>query len=318
MADVLAGARIPARTVWTLQLAEGLRSRRLDPWLQVYTGARWRTIDPASGNFGLPKDRLIWTVGDRSELNVRGARLQTWQIAATRTQRDVLTVAGQRAAEAGSRVMDFSLTSLPVQTQNLYRLLVVLPVGGLLVVLMRNVVGVQTFGTFMPVLIAFAFRETQLWLGIVLFCATVALALGIRFYLERLHLLLVPRLASMLTVIVLLMAAISLFSHHLGLERALSVGLFPIIVLAMTVERMSVVWEEVGPGDALVQGAGSLLVAVLAYCVMTLPQLQHLLFVFPELLLVVLALTLVFGRYTGYRLSELWRFRAALRRGSLA
>ena len=76
--------------------------------------------------------------------------------------------------------------------------------------------------------------------------------------------------------------------------------------------------EEVGPADALVQGAGSLLVAVLAYCVMTLRGLQHLLFVFPELLLVVLALTLVFGRYTGYRLSELWRFRGALRQGSPA
>jgi hypothetical protein len=34
--------------------------------------------------------------------------------------------------------------------------------------------------------------------------------------------------------------------------------------------------------------------------------------VFPELLLIVLAVTLLLGRYTGYRLTELWRFRAAL------
>ena len=37
---------------------------------------------------------------------------------------------------------------------------------------------------------------------------------------------------------------------------------------------------------------------------------QHLVFVFPELLLVVLAATLLLGRYTGYRLTELVRFRA--------
>lgn len=42
------------------------------------------------------------------------------------------------------------------------------------------------------------------------------------------------------------------------------------------------------------------------------PQLQYLLFVFPELLLVVLAVILLLGRYTGYRLSELWRFRSQL------
>ena len=38
--------------------------------------------------------------------------------------------------------------------------------------------------------------------------------------------------------------------------------------------------------------------------------LEHLIFVFPELLLIVLAVTLVAGRYTGYRLLELKRFKA--------
>lgn len=313
LAYMLAGARIPARTVWTVELADGLRDGRLEPWLQVYTGARWRTLDPVTGDMGLPANRLVWTVDDGTGVRVYGGRLDGWQIAATRTQRDVLTVARQRAAEVGSRVVELSLISLPVQSQQLFRLLLVLPVGALIVVVMRNVVGVQTFGTFMPVLIAFAFRETQLWLGIGLFCATVALALLVRFYLERLRLLLVPRLAAVLTVIVALIAVISVASHHMGVDRALSVGLFPIIVLAMTVERMSVVWEESGPGDALKQGVGSLLVAIMAYGLMTRPWLQHAMFIYPELLLVVFALALLFGRYTGYRLAELWRFRSVLR-----
>jgi len=41
--------------------------------------------------------------------------------------------------------------------------------------------------------------------------------------------------------------------------------------------------------------------------------LGHLVFVFPELLLIVLAANLLLGRYTGYRLTELWRFRSARR-----
>jgi len=112
---------------------------------------------------------------------------------------------------------------------------------------------------------------------------------------------------------VLVMAAISVVSHQLGMDRALSIALFPMVILAMTVERMSLVWEESGPWDALLQGIGSLAVAALAYLVMNQPSLEYLLFVFPELLLVVLALTLLMGRYTGYRLSELWRFRNLLR-----
>jgi hypothetical protein len=41
-----------------------------------------------------------------------------------------------------------------------------------------------------------------------------------------------------------------------------------------------------------------------------LHSIEHLMFVFPELLLVLLGITLLLGRYRGYRLLELRRFRA--------
>ncbi|MFN3920477.1 MAG: 7TM domain-containing protein, partial [Methylohalobius sp.] len=85
----------------------------------------------------------------------------------------------------------------------------------------------------------------------------VALGLGCRFYLEYLQLLLVPRLASVLIIVIILMVLISLLSHKLGLERGLSVALFPMVILTMTVERMALLWEEHGAAEALKQGIGS-------------------------------------------------------------
>ena len=78
----------------------------------------------------------------------------------------------------------------------------------------------------------------------------------------------------------------------------------------MTIERMSILWEERGPGEAFVSGFGSLLAAALAFIVMNVKYLEHLVFVFPELLLVLLAATLLLGRTLGYRLMDLYRFRA--------
>ncbi|MND03017.1 hypothetical protein D3C83_226380 [compost metagenome] len=49
---------------------------------------------------------------------------------------------------------------------------------------------------------------------------------------------------------------------------------------------------------------------MLAYLVMSIAWLEHVIFVFPELLLVLFAMTLLIGRYSGYRISELFRFRA--------
>jgi uncharacterized membrane protein len=179
-------------------------------------------------------------------------------------------------------------------------------------VFMRNFVGIDAFGTFMPVLIALAFRETKLFWGVILFSTLVALGLTIRFMLDRLRLLLVPRLSAVLIVVVILMLFISLMSHRMGMDMGLSVALFPMVIIAMTIERMSVVWEERGAADAIRAGLGSLLVAIAAYAFMGLAWLEHLIFTFPELLLVILALVLLAGRYTGYRLTELTRFKALL------
>jgi hypothetical protein len=55
---------------------------------------------------------------------------------------------------------------------------------------------------------------------------------------------------------------------------------------------------------------GSLIVAAVAYVIMGIAALEHLIFVFPELLLLVIAAALLSGRYTGYRLLELRRFKA--------
>src|SRR5690606_36879179 len=146
-----------------------------------------------------------------------------------------------------------------------------------------------------------------------MFTTLVAVGLMLRRFLENLHLLLVPRLAAVLTSVIMLIAAFSIISVRLDLERGLSVALFPVVILAMTIERMSIVLEETGSKEAFKLGMGSLIAAIIGYLVMTNQLLAHLFFVFPELLLAVLALTMLVGRYTGYRLMELWRFRGLMK-----
>ena len=314
--DLLAAAHIPARTSKLLMLRDGVSHASLTPWLEVFGEGAWLPLNPQNGDAGIPKDAVVWHVGEAPVLEVSGGKLPRVEYSISRHTQDQTVVAERRARKMGSRLMEYSMFSLPVHTQNVYRVLLMVPVGAFLIVFLRNVIGIKSFGTFMPILIALAFRETELVWGILLFSMLVALGLVIRFYLEYLQLLLVPRLAAVLMIVILLMAVVSMFSHKLGFDRGLSVALFPMVILAMTIERMSLVWEEFGPGEALRQGFGSMLVATLGYLAMNNRLLGHLAFVFPELLLVVLAVTLMLGRYTGYRLTELWRFRGAIRGNS--
>jgi hypothetical protein len=294
---VLAAARIPARMIRGVILQDQQRRVEPTPWLEVHDGDRWRYYNPDTGAEGLPNRFLIWWRGNQPLVRVEGGNNVEVNFAVQKNFLDSMSVAEQRAQAEGSLLVDFSLFSLPIQTQAVYSVLLMIPIGALIMVFMRNIIG------------ALSFRETRLFWGVVLFTLLVALGLSIRFLLDRLRLLLVPRLGAVLIVVVMLMLVISVVAHKLGLETGLSVALFPMVIIAMTIERMSIVWEERGAGDAIRAGLGSLLVAAVAYLAMGMDWLEHLVFAFPELLLFILALVLLLGRYTGYRLTELRRFR---------
>lgn len=307
---LLAGARIPSRVMHGILISDEQRQAPIVSWLEVWTGQQWSYFDPDSGEQFLPDNYLVWWRGNKPLVEVPDSTDEQVVLAVRRNLIDSIEVAERRAAVRDSHVFEFSLFGLPIRTQTVYGVLLLVPIGAFIMVVLRNIVGIRTFGTFTPVLIALAFRETRLLSGILLFTLVVALGLAVRFYLEKLRLLMVPRQASVLIVVVLLLAAISIVSGRLGIETGLSVALFPMVILTMVIERMSVVWEERGPSNAIIEGIGSLVVAVLAYLVMSMDIVSYLTFAFPELLLVVLAATLLLGRYTGYRLSELTRFRA--------
>ncbi len=309
MAQLLAIRNIPARVVHGFLLGETHGSEAMLPWLQVHNGVAWITIDPRSAAEGWPKNLLLWTDADRPVFAVEETPNAVIGYSVSRNLADAMAVAEQRLEVQNADLVNYSLLSLPLQAQEVYRILLMVPIGAFIMLLLRNLIGVTTFGTFMPVLVALAFRETRLIAGIALFVIVVGLGLLVRFYMERLRLLLVPRLTAVLILVVLLMAGVSVVSNRLGIEVGLSIALFPMVILAMTIERISIAWEERGPGKAMREAFGTLVVASLAYVVMSWDWLEHFVFVFPEVLLILFALTLVLGRYSGYRLSELFRFR---------
>jgi hypothetical protein len=306
---VLNNAKIFAMPVKGINLAQQNRVN-FKTMLVVYNGKDWFYLNPKTGSSGLPKNFLVWQYGDDSMFDVVGGKKPNFSLTISPTPINALSIAKARGLQADSQLLRFSLLQLPVHVQETYKILLMLPIGAFIILLLRNFIGLKTFGTFMPVLIALAFRETHVIWGILLFTLIVSLGLVVRFYLEKLQLLLVPRLASILTVVVLLMIFISIVSQNLNLESGLSVALFPMVILTMTIERMCITWDERGAYEAIKSGVGSLAAAVVAFWVMNYKPMQYLIFAFPELLFVLLACILFFGQYRGYRLFELIRFKA--------
>ena len=209
----------------------------------------------------------------------------------------------------GNDVVNLSIESLPLEEQSLFKGILILPIGVLIVVFLRVLVGIKTSGTFMPVLIAMAFLQTSLVVGLIGFVSIICIGLVVRSWLSHLNLLLVARISAVIIVVIAIIGAISLITYKIGLTEGIKVTFFPMIILSWTIERMSILWEEDGYKEVLKQGGGSLFVAVCAFLAMDSLIIQHLTFNFLGLQLVILAIVLTMGNYTGFRLSELKRFK---------
>ncbi|WP_413110448.1 inactive transglutaminase family protein [Thaumasiovibrio sp. DFM-14] len=307
IATLLAMESIPTQAVGGLVLEDGRRRQLVTHMIQIWDGGKWLIFDVTTGEDGKPENLFIWNKQGGSMLDVMGG--QNSAVTFSYISQDITHQAATVQKVEADNLLNFSIHSLPIEEQAMFKGIMLVPIGALVVVFLRILIGLKTSGTFMPVLIAMSFVQTQLLTGIIGFLLIVGVGLIIRSYLSKLNLLLVSRISAVIITVILIISAFTVIAYKIGLVEGLTITFFPMIILSWTIERMSILWEEEGAKEVMIQGGGSLLTAVLVYLAMTNGIVRHLTFNFIGLQFLILALILVLGNYTGYRLSELRRFK---------
>jgi transglutaminase-like putative cysteine protease len=302
-------AGVSARVAGGLLLDEG-RHQNVRYWAEAQLGGHWVPFDPYGGYFAeLPAHYLKLFSGDLPLFrHSEGTNFQY----AYRVARELVP---KRQLLDRLRSAPLHLFNLPRALERvqisfeLVQLLLLFPLGALFITVFRNVVGVRTFGTFLPVLIAAAFNQTGLFWGLFAFL-TIILGSGlIRHGLDRLGLLHSPKMSIVFTGVVGLMITMMILGMQTGLAELARVTLFPVAILTVTTERFAMIQAEQGFREAARTLLASLVVVFFCYGLLTSAFLRSLFLAFPELLLVVIALDLCLGRWVGVRLLEFVRFR---------
>lgn len=308
--DLLALKGIPARAVRGFRLEENRKSVAPDLMLEAYIDNQWKMYNLTTADKGLPENFAVFQRGGKSLIDVEGGENSSIKFSVLKSVTSSMGLAGKRAQLAGQKsLFDYSIYNLPLAAQNTLKWLSIFPLGILVTVLMRNVVGVQTMGTFTPMLLAMALIKTGFWAGLICFSLIVGVGLLLRFVLSKLNLLLVPRIAAVVIFVILIMQMFTVFGFQFKLNIAQSAVFFPIIIMAWIIERASITWEEDGPLNAGKEIFFSVLVAIVTYFVINDEYIRHVMFAFNELNLVILFAVMLLGTYTGYRLTELKRFQ---------
>jgi hypothetical protein len=289
------------------EMKEGSTSSGAQPhiWMEAFINQTWVPFDPTYG-FSYSTNILpIRRGGEEIFTTTNVGRLQS---AFSITRLD--TLAQTLPADERHALQILNLTRLPVPLHQVLKILLLLPFAALITACLRNVVGLGTFGTFSPALLAMSFIYADLVTGLAILVIVVAAGLVARRMLEKMRLLMVPRLSIILTMVILCVVfGVSLLHFVFGPQISAEVVLLPMVILTMLIERFHVTAEEDGLMYTLKLAAGTLLVSVLCYLVLVWDEVGATVLVYPEIHFFTISAFILLGRYAGYRLTELWRFR---------
>lgn len=298
---------IPARLVGGVILEEGSK-RTSHQWMEAFIAGRWVPFDALNHHFAqIPAHYLELYRGDLAEFKHTSGITYRYEFKMRPELVPPSTIAEKRDALGVWSIFEQLGLSL-----DLLRILIMMPLGAMVIVIFRNVVGLKTFGTFLPTLIAAASTNTGFWSGVFGFVVIVLLTSLVRRAIAPLQLLHSPQLAILLTTTVSLMVVLTFVGAQFGLSGLTRITLFPIAVLAITAERFVLMEAEEGAVEALRTLAWTVVVVFFCYLAISSVALQLLLLSFPELLLVVVAVDIWLGRWLGLRVTEWARFRPVL------
>jgi transglutaminase-like putative cysteine protease len=311
LAALLRNRNVPARIVTGVTLGKG-PEQQPHYWVEAFVYDHWIPMDPYHRLFGkVPSTYVVFGFGDRPVVTSKRVADLRCAFLVERVGKD--GAAGDEEPAWKRSLKGLSLYQLPPSDRRLVEVLLLMPIAALVVCVFRNLIGLGSFGTFTPALIGLAFHDLHSWPGILVFLSILLVGWVMRRFLDSYHLLQVPRVALMLTLIMSVLIALIVTCNQYGSTPTRYVSLFPLVILTGMVERFWTLETEDSTTASFKTLLQTMFIALVIAVILSRPLLVKHLFCFPETLGLVMAAQLLIGRYTGYRLTELFRFRDFLK-----
>ncbi|MDH5561720.1 MAG: hypothetical protein OEY59_12795, partial [Deltaproteobacteria bacterium] len=208
-AALLRMSHIPAKLVGGVIMENG-HKRISHQWVEVWINGNWVVFDPTNGHFAhIPSNYLKVYENDEKFFSHSKNIGFNWDFE-TRSFLSPPTEIYHLKSGSFNVLHIYDLFQKAGISLTILKILLMIPVGGLIATFFRNVIGTQTYGTFLPALIAAASYQTGVWWGLAGFCIVIFSLAGIRLLFENMDLMHTPKLSAMLTIVVILVIGLSL------------------------------------------------------------------------------------------------------------
>lgn len=209
---------------------------------------------------------------------------------------------------------------------NTIALLLLLPVIATIITILKQFVGITTYGIYTPSIMTLSFLIIGIQAGLLTLFAAFAAGLLARLLLKNSSMLFIPKMAIVITLVAMSLLLALALSIYLNLFDAefLSLAIFPMIILSTLVEKLVRVKSNKNLSSTMMLMAETTFVALLAYFItggelsagyfsIKLDLIRGLILSYPELIFLLIIINVILGKWSGLRLIERYRFRELLR-----
>lgn len=312
---IISVEKIASRSIKGVYLVESKRSILPDYMIETYRNDKRFLYNINTGKRSSAENFIILAKGNEAIIDIEGGEESSIQYSVLKSTTSTFDLAKDRAKlDNTSDWFEMSIFNLPFDNQSTIKWLSIFPLAILVIVVLRNIIGIKTMGTFTPMLISLSLVQTGFTVGMVAFIILISIGMLLRTLLSKLDLLLVPRISAIVIFVIIIMHIMTIIGYQMKLEIALATVFFPIIIIAWIIERASITWEEDGALNSTKEIISSLFAAALTYAIISNEYIRHISFAFYEFNIVILFIVMLIGTYTGYRLTELKRFSPLIKK----
>lgn len=299
---------IPARLKGGIILEE-TKKRTSHLWSEVFIGGKWVPFDVLNGHFAyLPSYYLELYTGDHFLITHTPNILFDYSYEMKKSSHIPFVNITTNDKIMSHPISLIKLFESGLMPNSILNFLLLLPLGGLLIALFKNVVGLKTFGVFLPVLIAYTLSSTGFLTGILLFLFITGLIALISVPLNKWGLLYTPKMVVILGFTISIIFSLVIIGLSYNIKWLTTLSFFPIIITAIISERFARAIEEDGYETAISTLLQTLITTSICYLVFSSSAIKTAILLFPELILITIVVTLLLGKWIGLRLTEYNRF----------
>jgi len=180
--------------------------------------------------------------------------------------------------------------------------------------------GVRTYGTFTPTLLALAIIHVDRITAVIIFLIVTLIGVSIRSYLQKMGLKRTPLLGIVFTLVAISMTFVVSGFMYFDPTMDAIVVLLPVVILTMLVDRIYSIADQRGMRTAMIRLLWTAIAALLSLLVLLQSHWSHWLVTYPELHALTLAAIIFVGRCNCFKISQLttliWLHEPEVRKSS--